>query len=79
MILETQTNEVLRKMFQVQAIGIGIVDDIGAQQDARRIRHGSTAEIETKDLYSGLLKIRTRMCKIFWKSPVFRKGKSPDF
>ena len=51
-------------------------------------------------IYSGLLKIRTRMCKdfwwksgffgevlflrlpkvrIFWKSPVFKKAKSPDF
>ena len=39
-------------MFQVQAIGIGIVDGIGAQQDARRIRRGYTAEIGTKDLYS---------------------------
>ena len=37
MILETQTNGVLLGMFQVQAFGIGIVDDIGAQQDARRI------------------------------------------
>ena len=55
MILETQTNGVLRRMFQDQVVGIGILDDIGAQQDARRIRRGFTAEIGTKDLYSSLL------------------------